>query len=231
MADIFFVRHGQASFGQQNYDELSELGHEQSKVVGKSLALYCKPSLFVCGTLKRQQQTLDNLIQGFDSSLVSDAESRTLEAFNEFDHDDVLNVVYPEYIDRSKMVADLKQHPEPKKMFHKMYEAAVSKWIRNEGVFKEEFLDFENRVLSGFDHLVNSAMKGQTAIVVSSAGPIAMCMKRVLGVSVEKAFALNEIMANTAVTRVLFNERGETNLSFFNSYQHLPLNNVKITYR
>lgn len=231
VADLYFVRHGQASFGQQNYDELSELGHEQARAVGKSLALHSQPSLFISGSLKRQKQTLQNMLEGFDPSLVADANHQVNTSFNEFNHDDVLNVVYPEYVDRSKMVEDLMKHPEPKRVFHKMYEAAVSKWIRNEGDYQEQFSEFQERVQSGFRELMSRSDKGQTTVVVSSAGPIAMCMKDVLGVSVEKAFALNEIMANTAVTRVLFNEKGECNLSFFNSYQHLPLNNIKITYR
>ena len=231
MADIYFVRHGQASFGQQNYDELSDLGHEQARVVGRSLALHCQPSLFISGTLKRQQQTLENVLQGFDTSLVADAEQTTLPAFNEFNHDNVLNVVYPEYRDRSKMVTELAKHPDPKKHFHKLYQQAVKRWIEDDGVFEERFEDFESRIQTGLMDLISKADKGQTIVVVSSAGPIAMCMKQAMGLSVEKAFALNEIMANSAVSRILFNEQGDMNLSFFNSYQHLPLNNVKITYR
>lgn len=231
MADIYFVRHGQASFGQQNYDELSDLGHEQAAVVGRSLALHCQPSLFVSGTLKRQQQTLEKLIIGFDDSLVADAEHKTLSAFNEFNHDNVLDVVYPEYQDRSKMVSELAKQPNPKKHFHKLYQKAVKRWIEDDGEFEERFEDFESRIQTGLLDLISKAEKGQTIVVVSSAGPIAMCMKQAMGLSVEKAFALNEIMANTAVSRILFNELGEMNLSFFNSYQHLPLNDVKITYR
>jgi broad specificity phosphatase PhoE len=31
MGQIYLVRHGQASFGSANYDQLSELGHEQAR--------------------------------------------------------------------------------------------------------------------------------------------------------------------------------------------------------
>ena len=31
MAQFYLVRHGQASFGTDNYDRLSELGHQQAR--------------------------------------------------------------------------------------------------------------------------------------------------------------------------------------------------------
>ena len=37
MSELLVIRHGQASFGQDNYDVLSDLGHRQSKAVGALL--------------------------------------------------------------------------------------------------------------------------------------------------------------------------------------------------
>jgi hypothetical protein len=53
----------------------------------------------------------------------------------------------------------------------------------------------------------------------------------VLGISAVKAFELNEMMANSAITRLVFNEVGDLNLSYLNNYQHLPLADIKVTYR
>ena len=38
MSKILLVRHGQASFGAADYDNLSPTGHEQSRVLGEALA-------------------------------------------------------------------------------------------------------------------------------------------------------------------------------------------------
>ena len=38
MSTILLVRHGQASFGAADYDNLSPTGHEQSRVLGAALA-------------------------------------------------------------------------------------------------------------------------------------------------------------------------------------------------
>ena len=35
MQKITFVRHGQASYGSDNYDKLSELGHKQTRLLGE----------------------------------------------------------------------------------------------------------------------------------------------------------------------------------------------------
>ena len=38
MATIYLIRHGQASFGKANYDELSDLGQQQATRLGQALA-------------------------------------------------------------------------------------------------------------------------------------------------------------------------------------------------
>jgi len=38
MSEIFFVRHGQASFGSDDYDRLSPLGVRQAKILARYLA-------------------------------------------------------------------------------------------------------------------------------------------------------------------------------------------------
>jgi len=35
MSEIFLVRHAQASFGTDNYDELSDIGWQQSRLLGE----------------------------------------------------------------------------------------------------------------------------------------------------------------------------------------------------
>ena len=65
MGTLFLVRHGQASFGADDYDQLSALGQQQSVRLGE----YFKSkgvtfSAAMSGTLKRQTQTLAGICQG-----------------------------------------------------------------------------------------------------------------------------------------------------------------------
>lgn len=62
---LWLVRHGQASFGKADYDNLSERGHEQAYLLGKSFAERgVRPSLVVCGSMKRHRQTLAEIAAG-----------------------------------------------------------------------------------------------------------------------------------------------------------------------
>lgn len=38
MADLLIIRHGQASFGAENYDQLSALGQHQADLTGEFLS-------------------------------------------------------------------------------------------------------------------------------------------------------------------------------------------------
>ena len=61
MSELILIRHAQASFGQENYDNLSELGHDQAALLGSLFdKLNIAPDRVVIGTQKRHQQTLEN---------------------------------------------------------------------------------------------------------------------------------------------------------------------------
>ena len=67
MAELLIVRHGQASFGADDYDKLSEVGHEQSRLAGAALReAGWQPDRLVTGTLRRQKDTLKSM--GFDAA-------------------------------------------------------------------------------------------------------------------------------------------------------------------
>lgn len=70
MAEITLVRHGQASFGSENYDQLSELGIQQSIWLGEHLKrLNYSFDRVVMGTMARHRQTAEGILRGLGSSL------------------------------------------------------------------------------------------------------------------------------------------------------------------
>ena len=66
------IRHGQASFGEKNYDNLSKKGVKQSIVLGKKLL---KNSISfdqtIIGPLNRHKQTFDGINKGYGGTLNS----------------------------------------------------------------------------------------------------------------------------------------------------------------
>lgn len=54
MTTIYLVRHGQASFGKSNYDELSENGEAQATLLGQYFKQILKEQPYVvAGTMQR----------------------------------------------------------------------------------------------------------------------------------------------------------------------------------
>ncbi|NBT74061.1 MAG: histidine phosphatase family protein, partial [Betaproteobacteria bacterium] len=69
MGTLYLVRHGQASFGAQNYDQLSERGRQQSVQLGnywrqRGLTF----DAILTGTLQRHLQTWQGIAEGADLS-------------------------------------------------------------------------------------------------------------------------------------------------------------------
>ncbi len=65
MGKLYLVRHGQASFGAADYDNLSDLGRQQSQRLGEYWR--SKGQTFdaiLVGTLNRHAQTLESILEG-----------------------------------------------------------------------------------------------------------------------------------------------------------------------
>ena len=73
MGQLYLVRHGQASFGADDYDQLSELGQRQSRRLGEHWAE--RGVVFdavITGTLKRHAQTWAGIASGAGIDAVLD---------------------------------------------------------------------------------------------------------------------------------------------------------------
>ena len=65
MSVVLLVRHGQASWGAADYDRLSSLGEQQSRVLGAALASRgVRPDLVVRGAMRRHRQTAEATAAG-----------------------------------------------------------------------------------------------------------------------------------------------------------------------
>jgi phosphohistidine phosphatase SixA len=93
MGTLYLVRHGQASFGADDYDQLSELGRQQSERLGqywraRGLAF----DAVLTGTLRRHAQTWAGIAQGagYTQAAVQ------LEGLNEYDSAAVIAAIHPQ---------------------------------------------------------------------------------------------------------------------------------------
>ena len=119
------------------------------------------------------------------------------------------------------MARDLAAFPKPAAAFQQTFVSALRRWASGDydAEYDESWTDFKNRVLAAFDEMIEYA-DGGDVLVSTSGGPIAVVCQHLLGLKDERALALNEVIANTSVTRVLYSA-GRRNLSVFNNYSHL----------
>lgn len=225
MSVVYLVRHGQASFGTDDYDRLSPLGHEQSRITGAHLADQgVKPVSIVHGEMLRQRQTAAGIISGAGSGLVSeiggDLEGQIDSGWNEFDASELVNAL-PDSDPRASSDSRVFQH---------VLEQACAQWAggENDAAYTETFTAFTNRVDQSFDAACASLQSGESGVVVSSSGAIAWTVARLLGAGFEQWLTLNRVTINAGVTKIIIGSRGPSLISF-NDHSHLPLANV--TYR
>ncbi|MCA0914469.1 histidine phosphatase family protein [Marinobacter nauticus] len=218
MATIYLVRHGQASFGKENYDQLSPRGWEQGRILGRWLTGKVEPGAVFGGNLQRHRETVEAITTGYGVSL---PDMQVLEGLNEFDHLEVVERLRPEWADKQVMARDLASFPKPARAFQQAFEKAVTRWVSGE--FDQEYSEtwngFRQRVGHALDQLIELA-DGADVIVSTSGGPIAVIAQRLLELSDRKALEMNNVIANTSVSRILYSGPRRS-LAVFNNYSHL----------
>ncbi|PTT61728.1 histidine phosphatase family protein, partial [Pseudomonas sp. HMWF007] len=91
MGSIYLIRHGQASFGADDYDVLSPIGVRQAEILGQHLAeLGVRFDRCLAGDLRRQQHTATSALEQFAANGLPVPTLETDSAFNEFDADAVI---------------------------------------------------------------------------------------------------------------------------------------------
>ncbi|GAB1263049.1 histidine phosphatase family protein [Aurantivibrio plasticivorans] len=228
MSELFIVRHGQASFDSDNYDQLSDTGHEQARILAEYwLSIDQAFNGIYSGSLRRQLETAENLASRIDSP-----KPVILEGLNEYSSHGVLAAYRDQ---RAKEEGfDLNGNMKDRKFFQRLLEAACLCWVRNEleGDDIEPFADFKARTSGALREIMTANAKGRRVVVSTSGGVIAMAVQMVLGLSDEQAINLNWMVFNSSITRIQFSGN-RSSLSVFNAIPHLERAGYtdKITYR
>jgi broad specificity phosphatase PhoE len=230
MGAVYLVRHGQASFGAADYDALSEVGHEQARVLGETLRerLPQVDAVFT-GTLKRHAQTAEGCLAAMGLTLAP----RRMAGFDEFDHEEIIARFEPRFADHAHMVETLAGAADPRRAFQEMFTRAVARWTEggHDSDYTEPWSTFQARCLQALEELVRRLGSGKTALVFTSGGPITAISRELLQIPVSHAFRLNWTLANCGITKVIYSERGRY-LSTLNEHGHFEgSRRALITYR
>lgn len=216
MGHIYLIRHGQASFGADDYDKLSPLGHQQSERLGQYLAqrserLGLTWEAVLTGSLRRHAETWAAMAKG-----AGWAHTPTVwPGLDEYDSTALLQA-----LPRDRELQD-PHTPEGYKQHFRLLRDALTQWMA--GTISPHGMPtypaFVDGITSALTHIRQHCPRGNV-LVVSSGGPISTLVGHLLRTPPETTIELNMQLQNTALTELVVTAH-HARLVRFNTLPHL----------
>lgn len=219
MGVIYLIRHGQASFGADDYDVLSDAGHQQARVLGASLLQRgVVASRVYSGAMKRHQATALSCQEAMGLSLPVHEH----RGFDEFDHQQVLERADPRYVDKLLMMGEMAATGDPRRAFQAFFRQAVQRWVagEHEADYQESWAGFRERCLAALNQVASETAPSGTSLVFTSGGVITAVCQALLHIPDEHAFTLNWTLVNSGLSKLVLGRQGMHLLSI-NEHSHL----------
>ncbi len=214
MAELYLVRHGQASFGEGEYDALSDLGAQQSRWLGEYFAeRYIGFDRVFTGSLRRQQETAHSIARGMGTEFALEEHP----GLDEYDFGALLDAL---------LAGSEPNEPNPllsdQKTFYRTLKKALIAWLNGElkGPLPETWTEYRERVSDALRTIQATAGKHAKVLVVSSGGPISYMVAKITQAPERQAIEFNLQLYNTGVSRFFFNAE-RLIMSGFNAIPHL----------
>ena len=199
MATLLLIRHGQASYGQADYDRLSARGELQAAALGTYLANQRVDALYV-GPLRRQVQT---------AALAAET-ARTLPAqttiaeLAEYPAFEMIEHFMPKLVAEDPEFAALPGKPT-RALADRAFKTILDRWSRDEwqldGV--ERVTSFAARgVRAGLDRVIRDAGSGARIAVITSAGPIGVALGLVFGATEHHMVRASVVVRNASISEL-----------------------------
>jgi broad specificity phosphatase PhoE len=217
MPTILLVRHAQASFGTADYDVLSEVGAEQTRLLAAALARRELKVTRICsGSARRQLETAEGCRGAFGAEVEVEVDER----WNEYETEEVVR-------HHAGAAAGLDGvgpggREITSREFQAILDTALDEWAASGEATPAtqswpSFLESRNAAL---DDLAGRLGGGETGLVFTSGGVIAAICARLLGDRPELFPRLNRVLVNTGITKLAVGRAG-TSLITFNEHAHI----------
>lgn len=216
MGHIYLIRHGQASFGADDYDKLSPLGHQQSERLGQYLAqrserLGLTWEAVLTGSLRRHEETWAAMAKGAGWTHTP----TVWPGLDEYDSAALLQA-----LPRDRELQD-PHTPEGYKQHFRLLRDALTQWMA--GTISPQgmptYLEFVDGITSALTHIRQHCPQGNV-LLVSSGGPISTLVGHLLRTPPETTIELNMQLQNTALTELVVTAH-HARLVRFNTLPHL----------
>ena len=230
MSVLTCVRHGQASFEADNYDQLSALGEQQVRLLGDFWAQQrlVIDEVFV-GPRVRQQRSAELAGIGYQQAGLVWPEPILIEGLDEYDLDGLVNRFAPRLAERDSEFARLvesfrlSQKLDRLRSFQRMFESLLRHWqiAGAAAADVESWPAFQSRVERVIGGIQAQSPPGRRVVLFTSGGFIGGVAQLALQVADEQALELNWRIRNSSLTDFVFTHERFT-LDSFNTLPHLP---------
>jgi broad specificity phosphatase PhoE len=211
MGTLYLVRHGQASFGAADYDQLSDLGQRQCERLGAWFrSRGARFDAVLTGTLKRHAQSL----AAIETGLGACHQAQAWPGLDEYDSEAVVRAVHAGALPAPDTPEAVRQH-------FRLLRQGLAAWMA--GAVQPAGLPAHGQwgaaIVAALDHVRAQHASGDV-LIVSSGGPISHAVGHVLGLAADAVIDLNLHRRNSAVCEFKVNPKRHT-LIGFNALPHL----------
>ncbi|WP_109124273.1 histidine phosphatase family protein [Dyella sp. C11] len=217
MRELLLIRHGQASFHAEDYDQLSPLGERQSTLLGAWLReVGGRPDLVAMGPRSRHRDTASACMKAANVDIAP----VVLPGLDEVDHLELLARLRPDLAAPGALRASMKQEADPFRSFQRLFVDALARWTNgaHDAEYSVSWTAFRQGVMDALEQL--AASPASTLWAFTSGGPVAIIATALLRAPEAKTFDLSWSLVNTGVTRLRLGSRGAS-LMTYNAWPHL----------
>lgn len=239
MGRLFLVRHAQASFLSQNYDQLSSLGETQARLLGHYWAQHhVLFDLIGTGPALRHRQTAQLVGEAYRKAGLPFPSPVVADEFDEFQGEAVLSESLPQLLANNDNIRDLHNAMQSsdsevakRANFQRLFEAVIFLWVSGEinPPNVEPWQDFCVRVNRGLSEFLAKARKREIVALFTSGGPVSVAVQRALHLSAPDTLQVAWMSRNSSFSEFLFSGERFT-VSSFNAFPHLDGESL-LTYR
>jgi broad specificity phosphatase PhoE len=222
MGVIYVVRHGQAAFGTEHYDRLTETGFAQARLLGAYFGLRkIRFDALFTGTLRRQTETAQGIVEGHPE-MASAPVQETFPALDEYHPEAILTAFTGETPVLSAGAA--RRDPVVVREHFRVLREALLAWAedRTQPQGMPVWQAFQDGAVAALIEARQRFPDGNV-LVVSSGGPIAAMVAAALKAPPATAVELNLRIRNSSLTEFASTPRRH-HLVSFNGLPHLDTN-------